>query len=226
VGAGWSGSVGRTVEEERVYLVAVTGGIGSGKSTVSARFAERGCPVIDADRVAREVVEPGQPALTELAERFGEGVIRADGSLDRAAMASIVFADPEARAELERITHPRVAARMAERIADLDAEPGARHERVVVIDHPLLVETGQAGRFDAVVVVLAPDPVRLQRLADERGMDPDDVRARIAVQATDAQRRAVATHVVDNSGDLAGLLAQVDRIHADILERASRAAPS
>jgi dephospho-CoA kinase len=209
-----------------VYLVAVTGGIGSGKSTVSARFAERGCPVIDADRVAREVVEPGQPALTELAERFGEGVIRADGSLDRAAMASIVFADPEARAELERITHPRVAARMAERIADLDAEPGARHERVVVIDHPLLVETGQAGRFDAVVVVLAPDPVRLQRLADERGMDPDDVRARIAVQATDAQRRAVATHVVDNSGDLAGLLAQVDRIHADILERASRAAPS
>jgi dephospho-CoA kinase len=209
-----------------VYLVAVTGGIGSGKSTVSARFAERGCPVIDADRVAREVVEPGQPALTELVERFGEDVIRADGSLDRAAMASIVFADPDARADLERITHPRVAARMAERIADLDAEPGARHERVVVIDHPLLVETGQAGRFDAVVVVLAPEPVRLQRLADERGMDPDDVRARIAVQATDAQRRAVATHVVDNSDDLAGLLAQVDRIHADILERASRAAPS
>jgi dephospho-CoA kinase len=209
-----------------VYLVAVTGGIGSGKSTVSARFAERGCPVIDADRVAREVVEPGQPALTELVERFGEDVIRADGSLDRAAMASIVFADPDARADLERITHPRVAARMAERIADLDAEPGARHERVVVIDHPLLVETGQAGRFDAVVVVLAPEPVRLQRLADERGMDPDDVRARIAVQATDAQRRAVATHVVDNSDDLAGLLAQVDRIHADILERASRAAPT
>jgi dephospho-CoA kinase len=205
-----------------VYLVAVTGGIGSGKSTVTARFAERGCPVIDADRVAREVVEPGEPALAELAERFGDGVIRPDGSLDRAAVAAIVFADDGARADLERITHPRVAARMAERIADLNAEPGARPDRVVVIDHPLLVETSQAGRFDAVVVVLAPEAVRSQRLADERGMDPADVRARMAAQASDAERRAVATHVVDNSGDLASLLAQVDRIHADLLTRSER----
>jgi dephospho-CoA kinase len=205
-----------------VYLVAVTGGIGSGKSTVTARFAERGCPVIDADRVAREVVEPGEPALAELAERFGDGVIRPDGSLDRAAVAAIVFADDDARADLERITHPRVAARMAERIADLNAEPGARPDRVVVIDHPLLVETAQAGRFDAVVVVLAPEAVRSQRLADERGMDPADVRARMAAQASDAERRAVATHVVDNSGDLASLLAQVDRIHADLLTRSQR----
>jgi dephospho-CoA kinase len=203
-----------------VFLVAVTGGIGSGKSTVTARFAERGCPVIDADRVAREVVEPGEPALAELSEHFGGQVIRSDGSLDRAAMAGIVFADPDARAELERITHPRVAARMAARIAELDAEPGARPERLVVVDHPLLVEIGQAGRFDAVVVVLAPEDVRLQRLADERGMDPEDVRARMAAQATDAERRAVATHVVDNGGDLATLLAQVDRIHADLLQRA------
>jgi dephospho-CoA kinase len=207
-----------------VYLVAVTGGIGSGKSTVTARFAERGCPVIDADRVAREVVEPGEPALAELAERFGDDMIRSDGSLDRAALASIVFVDDEARADLERITHPRVAARMAERIAELNAEPGSRPHRVVVVDHPLLVETTQAGRFDAVVVVLAPVAVRLQRLADERGMDPEDVRARMAAQATDAERRAVATHVVDNSGDLASLLAQVDRIHADLLVRSERVA--
>ena len=205
-----------------MYLVAVTGGIGSGKSTVTARFAERGCPVIDADRVAREVVEPGEPALAELAERFGHDVIREDGSLDRAALAAVVFVDDDARADLERITHPRVAARMAERIAELDAEPGARPDRLVVVDHPLLVETSQAGRFDAVVVVLAPEALRLQRLADERGMDRDDVRARIAVQATDAERRAVATHVVDNSGDLASLLAQVDRIHADLLGRSAR----
>jgi dephospho-CoA kinase len=207
-----------------VYLVAVTGGIGSGKSTVTARFAERGCPVIDADRVAREVVEPGEPALAELAERFGDDMIRSDGSLDRAALASIVFVDDEARADLERITHPRVAARMAERIAELNAEPGSRPHWVVVVDHPLLVETTQAGRFDAVVVVLAPVAVRLQRLADERGMDPEDVRARMAAQATDAERRAVATHVVDNSGDLASLLAQVDRIHADLLVRSERVA--
>jgi dephospho-CoA kinase len=204
-----------------VYLVAVTGGIGSGKSTVTARFAERGCPVIDADRVAREVVEPGEPALAELTERFGHDVIRDDGSLDRAALAAVVFVDDDARADLERITHPRVAARMAERIAELDAEPGARPDRLVVVDHPLLVETSQAGRFDAVVVVLAPEAVRLQRLADERGMDRDDVRARIAVQATDAERRAVATHVVDNSSDLASLLAQVDRMHADLLSRSA-----
>lgn len=205
-----------------MYLVAVTGGIGSGKSTVTARFAERGCPVIDADRVAREVVEPGEPALAELAERFGDAVIRSDGSLDRAALAAIVFVDGDARADLERITHPRVAARMAERIAELNAQPDARPDRVVVVDHPLLVETAQSGRFDAVVVVLAPESVRLQRLADERGMNPQDVRARIAVQASDAERRAVATHVVDNSGDLASLLAQVDRIHADLLGRSER----
>lgn len=205
-----------------MYLVAVTGGIGSGKSTVTARFAERGCPVIDADRVAREVVEPGEPALAELAERFGDEVIRSDGSLDRAALAAVVFVDGDARADLERITHPRVAARMAERIAELNAEPDARPHRVVVVDHPLLVETAQWGRFDAVVVVLAPESVRLQRLADERGMDPEDVRARIAVQASDAERRAVATHVVDNSGDLASLLAQADRIHADLLARSAQ----
>jgi dephospho-CoA kinase len=203
-----------------VYLVGLTGGIGSGKSTVAARFAERGCAIIDADRVAREVVERGETAWDELVERFGDEVVREDGSLDRAALAAIVFADADARADLERITHPRVAARMAERIAELAAEPGSRPDQLVVVDHPLLVELGQAGRFDAVVVVTASEAVRVRRLEDERGMHPDDARARIGVQASDADRRAVATHVIDNDGDLASLLAQVDRVHADLVGRA------
>lgn len=204
-----------------MYLVGLTGGIGSGKSTVAARFAERGCAIIDADRVAREVVEPGEAALDEIVARFGDAVRRSDGSLDRAALAGIVFADPEARADLERITHPRVAARMAERIADLASRADASAHQLVVVDHPLLVETGQAGRFDAVVVVLASEPVRLQRLADERGMDLADARARIRAQAGDDERRAVATHVIDNEGDLASLNAQVDRIHGDLMARAA-----
>jgi dephospho-CoA kinase len=205
-----------------VFLVAVTGGIGSGKSTVTGRFAEHGCAVIDADRVAREVVEPGEPALAEIAERFGPELVREDGSLDRAALAAIVFADEDARIELERITHPRVAARMAERIAALAAEPWSGTPRLVVVDHPLLVETGQAGRFDAVVVVLAPELIRVQRLQDERGMDAEDVKARLRAQASDEERRAVATHVVDNGGDLASLNAQVDRVYEHLLERAAR----
>lgn len=205
-----------------MFLVGLTGGIGSGKSTVAARFVELGCPVVDADRVAREVVEPGEPALADLVARFGPGIVRDDGSLDRPGLAAIVFADPQARADLDRITHPRIAARIAERIAALGAAPGARPDQVVLVDQPLLVETGQARRFDAVVVVQAPVEVRLRRLADERGMPADDVRARIAVQATDEQRRAAATHVVDNSGDLTSLNTQVDRVHADLLARAVR----
>jgi dephospho-CoA kinase len=205
-----------------VYLVGLTGGIGSGKSTVAARFAERGCAIIDADRVAREVVEPGEAALEEIVTRFGTGIRRPDGSLDRAALATIVFADADARADLERITHPRVAARMAERIADLAGRADAAPGQLVVVDHPLLVETGQAGRFDAVVVVLASEPIRLQRLADERGMDLEDARARLRAQANDQERRAVATHVIDNDGDLASLNAQVDRVHEDLLARAAR----
>lgn len=204
-----------------MYLVGLTGGIGSGKSTVAAVFAERGCPIIDADQVAREVVEPGEPALEELTERFGSSVVRRDGSLDRPRLAAIVFEDAEARADLEHITHPRVAARIAERIALLAAEPGADPARVVVVDHPLLVETAQASRFDAVVVVEAPEDVRVSRLADERGMDPADARARIRVQADDDARRAVATHVIDNGGDLATLRAQAAEVHDDLVARAT-----
>jgi dephospho-CoA kinase len=203
-----------------MFLVGLTGGIGSGKSTVAAWFAERGCPVIDADQVAREVVERGEPALDELVERFGRGIVRKDGSLDRPALAAVVFGDAEARAEVEQITHPRVAARIAERIAELAVQPGANPTQLVIIDHPLLVETDQASRFDAVVVVLAPEQLRVARLRDERGMDPRDAKARIRVQSDDAARRAVADHVIDNGGDLASLRAQIADVHGRLLETA------
>ena len=201
-----------------MLLVGLTGGIGSGKSTVADRLAELGVPVINADVVAREVVEPGEPALADIVARFGDDVVHDDGTLDRQRVAGIVFADPEARRDLDRITHPRIAARIAGRIAELlssqDPPP------IVVVDHPLLVETDQAARFDAVVVVEAPEDLRVARLVEGRGMDEDDVRARIAVQADDEARRSVATHVLDNGGELDDLLAQIDRLHADLVQAA------
>ena len=192
--------------------VAVTGGIGSGKSAVSSRLATRGAVVVDADRIAREVVEPGTPGLAAVVDEFGSGVLASDGSLDRAALAAIVFADPERRAALEAIVHPLVGARSAELLA---AAPG---DAVVVYDVPLLAESagsalGRTREFDAVVVVEAPVQTRLDRLVS-RGLTEADARARIAAQADDDRRRAIADHVVDNSGDLAELDAAVDRLWA------------
>ena len=183
--------------------VGLTGGIGSGKSTVARLLAEHGALVIDADQIAREVVEPGQPALTEIAERFGPDVITTDGSLDRAALAAIVFADAVALADLNAITHPRIAARTAQLI---DAAPD---DAVVVYDMPLLVENDLAEGWDHVIVVEADREVRVRRLI-ERGLDEADIEARMSRQASDEQRRAVADVVIDNSGDLDSLRAQVD----------------
>ena len=165
-----------------------------------------GALVIDADRIAREVVEPGQPALAEIVARFGPGVRRPDGSLDRAALATIVFGDPAALADLNAITHPRIAARSRE-LLDA-AAPGA----VVVYDMPLLVEQRSAEGWDAVIVVEAPLDVRLERLVRDRGMTVEDARARIAAQAGDDERRAVADHVVVNSGSIADLEAATDAV--------------
>lgn len=201
-----------------MLLVGLTGGIGSGKSTVAQRLAERGIPVIDADAIAREVVEPGEPALTEIAARFGDDVLREDGTLDRARLARTVFQDTNARTALDRITHPRIAARIAERVAALAAADDP--PPVVVVDHPLLVETDQAGRFDAVVVVEAPEELRVARLVKDRGMDEADVRARIRSQADDATRRKAATLVIENDGDLDALRARVDEVHVELLRRA------
>lgn len=200
-----------------MHVIGLTGGIGSGKSTVAARFAQRGAIVIDADRIAREVVEPGRPALAEIAAAFGDDVIDADGHLDRPAMAAIVFADPAARQQLEAITHPRIRDEIARRLAEIAAtEQDDRVERVVVLDHPLLVESGLAGSLETVVVVHAPVEVRVRRLVATRGMDEDDARARLTAQADDETRKAAATHLVDNTGPLDALDDQVEAILADV----------
>ncbi len=195
--------------------IGLTGGIGSGKSTVAGLMAARGARIVDADRIAREVVEPGTPGLAAVVEAFGAGVRTAEGALDRPALAAIVFADPAARARLDAIVHPLVRARAAELVAE------APPDGVVVQDVPLLVETGQADRYDLVLVVEADLDTRLARLV-QRGLAEDDARARIAAQATDEQRRAVADVVLDNSGPLADLEAQVDRLWAERVAPALR----
>jgi dephospho-CoA kinase len=205
-----------------VYLVGLTGGIGSGKSTAADRFAALGVPVINADVVAREVVAPGEPVLAELVTRFGAGILQEDGSLDRPALADIVFNDPEARAALDRLTHPTIAGRMAERIAELSAGWEGPGPPLVVVDHPLLIETGQAGRFDTVVVVLVPIEERVRRLVENRGLREQDARARIAIQTDDDTRRRVADHVLDNAGSIDDLHRQVDEVHARLVAAASR----
>ncbi len=200
-----------------MYLVGLTGGIGSGKSTVAARFAELGAEVIDADLIAREVVQPGEPALVALADRFGEDILQDDGSLDRRALAARAFRDEASRADLDRITHPHIAARIASRIAELGARDGAAADDLVVVDHPLLIETNQTARFDAVVVVVADQQLRIDRLVDDRGMDEQDVLARIRAQVDDDRRRQVADQVIINEGTIAELRHQVDEVHEALL---------
>ncbi len=208
-----------------MYLVGLTGGIGSGKSTAAQRFAALGCDVLDVDGVAHEVVQRGEPALEELVARFGRDIVRPDGQLDRPRLAQLVFNDDDARQDLDRITHPRVAARIAERIQELVQDRRDRGPHLIVVDHPLLVETDQAARFDAVVVVEAEQEARIHRLV-ERGLAEDDARARVRVQSSDQARRAVATHVIVNDADVAALHAQVDEVHADLLVRARRTSAS
>jgi dephospho-CoA kinase len=191
-----------------VLRIGLTGGIGSGKSTVSRLLAERGAVIVDADRIAREVLEPGTPGLGAVAAAFGDGVLTADGALDRPALAAIVFSDAEERARLDGIVHPLVRSRSAELIA------AAPPDAVVVNDVPLLVETGGAGSYDLVLVVEADEGTRITRLV-QRGLTAEDARARIAAQATDDQRRAVADVVLDNSGPLEALAAQVERFWAE-----------
>ena len=186
--------------------VGLTGGIGSGKSEVSRRLAAHGAVVIDADLLAREVVAPGTDGLAEVVRAFGPEVLSADGSLDRPALGARVFGDDEARRRLERIIHPRVRARAHE------LEAAADPDAVVVHDIPLLVETGQHDDFDVLVVVDAPDDVRVQRLASARGMSADEARSRIAAQATREDRLAAADHVVSNDDSLATLDASVARL--------------
>ncbi|MGI6877500.1 dephospho-CoA kinase [Microbacterium sp. gxy059] len=190
-------------------LIAVTGGIASGKSTISRRLAEHGAVVVDADRVVRDLQQPGEPVLAAIVEAFGDDVLAEDGSLDRAALGALVFSDPDRLAALNAIVHPAVRAETARRFrAALDADPDA----VVVYDVPLLAEARGTGEWDHVVVAHAPAETRVARMVSERGMSAEDARARIANQASDDERRALADTVVDTSGTIDETLAQADAL--------------
>lgn len=194
-----------------VLVVGLTGGIGSGKSSVARALAAHGAVVIDADALARELVEPGTPGFEAVVSRFGPSVVRPDGRLDRPALARLVFGDEAARADLNGIVHPLVASETQRLVASAPAGS------VVVMDVPLLVEAARGG-YDLVVVVEAPEEVRLERLT-RRGMDPADARRRMAAQASDSERRKVADVVLDNSGTSADLDRQVERLWRELERR-------
>ncbi|WP_085066481.1 dephospho-CoA kinase [Catenuloplanes japonicus] len=195
--------------------VGLTGGIGAGKSAISARLAALGAIVIDSDLLAREAVGPGTDGLAELVALFGDRILLPDGTLDRAALGTIVFADADARRSMEHVIHPRVRARSAE-LAD-----AAPDDAIVVHDVPLLVESGLAPLYQLVVVVEAPEAVRIARLTRDRGLTEEAARARFAAQATDAQRRAVADVVISNAGTREELTAAVDALWDRLREAAA-----
>jgi dephospho-CoA kinase len=192
--------------------VGLTGGVASGKSTVAAILRDLGALVVDADVLAREVVAPGTPGLAAVVAAFGPEVLAPDGSLDRARLGAVVFADPARRADLEQIIHPLVRARAAE--IEAQAPPGT----LVVHDIPLLVETGQAEDFDAVIVVDVPEELQVERAVRERGWNAEEARARIAAQADREERRAAATHLVDNSGTTEDLRHRVAEVFGELTE--------
>lgn len=196
----------RRVTCAAVILVGLTGGIGSGKSTVSARLAERGAVILDADAIVREVQQPGSPVLAQLAEAFGGEVLADDGSLDRAAVANIAFNDPTALERLNQIVHPAVGRLMNDRIL---AQRATDH--VVVLDIPLLTERPREG-LQGIIVVDVPVETQVERLVASRGFDEADARARIARQATRDERLATASFVVDNSGSPEALDPQIDAL--------------
>lgn len=191
--------------------VGLTGGVASGKSTVSAILAELGAVVVDADLLAREVVAPGSEGLAEVVGAFGEEVLAPDGALDRPALGRVVFGDEAARRRLEAIIHPRVRARAAE--IEAAAPPGS----LVVHDIPLLVETGQVGSFEAVVVVDVPLETQVERMVSQRGWSAEDARSRVAAQASRDDRLAVATYVVENTGSHEQLRGRVEAVRAALL---------
>ena len=204
-----------------MLVVGLTGGIGSGKSTVAELLAERGAAIVDADRVARQVVEPGTPAHAALVERFGAGIVDADGRIDRPALAAAAFGDPAALADLNAITHPAIGIEMVRQ-----RDEHAATDRVVVMDIPLLTEAHrELLSLAAVIVVDTPPETALQRLVELRGMDRSDAEARMAAQVDRATRLSVADLVVDNSGDRAHLVGEVDRVWAAISELTRAAAP-
>lgn len=195
-----------------MILVGLTGGIGSGKSTVSSMLAERGAVIVDGDQIARDLQGPGSPVLDQMAERFGDHIIRDDGTLDRGAVASIVFSDEQALADLNGIVHPAMQHEFERQI---DAQRDT--DRVVVLDFPLLTENPREGLVATIVVDVDPE-LAIERLVEHRGMSEADARARMSKQATRDERLATATHVVDNSGDIDDLARQVDDLWHQLTE--------
>lgn len=191
-----------------LYLFGLTGGIGSGKSTVGRRFAARGVPVIDADQLAREVVAPGSEGLAEIVARFGPAVLSPAGELDRKALAARVFADDAERRALNALTHPRVGRRFAELREELER----RGEALACYEVPLLFENRLEEAFRPVVVVAVPEPIQVERAAARDGADPAEIRARIRAQLPLAEKTARADHVIDNSGELGATLARADEV--------------
>lgn len=189
-----------------MLLVGLTGGIGSGKSTVATLLAEKGAVIIDADAITKELQQPGTEVFEAIVARFGPDVVTSDGSLDRPALAAVVFNDEQAKKDLEAIVHPAVGAEMVKRMQDL-----AETDQVVIYDVPLLVEARRSG-YGAVVVVDVDPEIAVRRLVEQRGMHEQDARARIANQASRAERTAVADRVIDNSGSLDDLRRQVDEV--------------
>jgi dephospho-CoA kinase len=206
-----------TGQRDRVLRAGLTGGIGSGKSEVARRLAAHGAVVIDADVAARAVVAPGTPGLARVAEAFGAGVLGPDGALDRDRLGAIVFRDPASRGTLNTIVHPLVGEWM--RAAERAAVAAARGDLIVVHDVPLLAENRRAGDFDLVIVVDVPPDLQLERLVSQRGMTPEQARARMAAQASRQQRLAVADVVIDNSGSLEDLDRRVAAVWADLTRR-------
>ncbi|MEU0911569.1 dephospho-CoA kinase [Streptomyces althioticus] len=202
-----------------MLTVGLTGGIGAGKSEVSRLLVERGAVLIDADRIARQVVEPGTPGLAAVVDAFGEEILAEDGSLDRPRLGALVFNDPEKLATLNSIVHPLVGARSRE------LEEAAPEDAVVVHDVPLLTENGLAPLYDVVIVVDASPETQLDRLTRLRGMSEEDARARMAAQATREQRRAVADVVIDNDVPLDALERRVEEVWADLVRRTREARP-
>lgn len=196
--------------------IGLTGGIGSGKSTVAQMLADRGAVIIDADAISRELMEPGSDVLNETVRAFGSAILTADGRLDRAALASVIFENEAKRKELNSIVHPAVRSEAERQAATAQADPG--FSGVLIEDIPLLVETGQAQRFDGVVVVETALAERLRRLVDQRGMNRADALARIQAQASDQERREIATWLVDNSHSLEETRRQVETVYGQILE--------
>ncbi|KLI98193.1 dephospho-CoA kinase [Streptomyces albidoflavus] len=197
-----------------MLIVGLTGGIGAGKSEVSRLLVEHGAHLVDADRIAREVVEPGTPGLAAVVEAFGESVLAADGSLDRPKLGEIVFADPERRAVLNGIVHPLVGARSAE------LQSQAPEDGVVVHDVPLLTENGLAELYDLVIVVDVEPATQVERLVRSRGMSEEEARARMAAQAGREERLAVADIVIDNEVSLDALRGRVAEVWAELDARA------